>query len=192
MMEEQFVVEIHALGIKKTKAMIDEYNKALGDLKLTLQANFGTSNINSAISIAVASAALNVGMEIVEAIMTFGISELPEIISESNELPIWGPSQPEDPVVERTYIVSWYRKEEESISFEVRFPQTPEMIDAQQRLDYAKEFIMGTELETATKLYWIDQAEKIFKSANIPARPDEIFKMAWELRKAKDLSGDSP
>lgn len=72
-MEDEIVVEIHALGVKKTKELVDEYNRALGDLQSTLRSQFGTCNINSAISIAIANTAINIGLEIVEFLSTFGL-----------------------------------------------------------------------------------------------------------------------
>lgn len=89
-MEENFVVEIHSLGIKKTKTIIDQYNRALTDLRLTLQANYGTSNINSVISIAIASTALNLGIRVAEAIMTIGASEISTTITNAEPIADWG------------------------------------------------------------------------------------------------------
>ena len=91
-MEDNIEIEINALGVKKTKEIVDEYNKSLSDLKGTLQDEYGTCNINQAISIAIASTAISIGIEIAEALLTFGASELAKLGDEIADIDTYIPT----------------------------------------------------------------------------------------------------
>lgn len=77
MMEDNFEITIDgSSAINKRMQMIEQLNKSLNELRDTLIANFGTSDINTAMTIAEAITAGIVGIHIVEMILTLGGSEV--------------------------------------------------------------------------------------------------------------------
>jgi len=161
-LEDDFVIEINTLGVKKTKAIIDEYNSVLNGLKLTLQANFGTSNINSAISIAVGTAALNVGIEIVEAILTLGMSEVVGISDYATSLTS-GPIGIMEPTFEVPFAEFW-RGIEPSIE-ERELERVGRMLQEVERLRRRQSYqdVIDTWTEAERRARLIEYAKEVFE-----------------------------
>ena len=61
---EDFEVVIHIPGIKEIQKNVIEYNRALEDLATSLQSEYGTTNMATAMSIAAASSFFEIGLNV--------------------------------------------------------------------------------------------------------------------------------
>jgi len=61
---EDFEVVIHIPGIKEIQKNVIEYNRALEDLAASLQSEYGTTNMATAMSIAAASSFFEIGLNV--------------------------------------------------------------------------------------------------------------------------------
>lgn len=92
-MDEDFEVEIKMPSVKEQRKNIDELNKSLDSLNDTLKSNWGTGNINDALTRISVDAAINLGISIAEAVSAIG--DIIDINLSLDQLPLyeWEPEE---------------------------------------------------------------------------------------------------